>query len=72
MITGVIEAKQGCNIMTLDVPNAFVQTPIPDSKKRIIMKIRGNLVDLLLEICPGVYDNYVVNERKSQHKVVYV
>jgi hypothetical protein len=29
LITGVIEAKQRREIMTLDIPNAFVQTPIP-------------------------------------------
>jgi hypothetical protein len=28
LITGVIEAKQQRDIMTNDVPNAFVQTPI--------------------------------------------
>ena len=29
LITGVIETKQQRDIMTLDIPNAFVQTPIP-------------------------------------------
>jgi hypothetical protein len=39
IITGVIEAKQGHNVMTLDVPNAFVQMPISENKEKIIMKI---------------------------------
>jgi hypothetical protein len=56
--------------MTLDLPNAFVQTPIPQGGNKIIMKIRGSLVDILLEICPGVYDNYVLYEGKQ--KVLYV
>jgi hypothetical protein len=34
IITGVIEAKQGRNFMTPDVPNAFVQMLIPENKKR--------------------------------------
>jgi hypothetical protein len=57
IVTGVIETKQGHNVMTLDVPNAFVQTPISESKEEILMKICGHLVDLLLETCPAVYDN---------------
>jgi hypothetical protein len=49
LITGVIDAKQHRDVMTLDVPNAFVQTPIPKSGEKIIMKIRGSLVDILTE-----------------------
>jgi hypothetical protein len=70
LITGVIDAKQKRDVMTLDVPNAFVQTPIPKSGDKIIMKIRGSLVDILLEICPGVYDEYVIYEGKQ--KILYV
>jgi hypothetical protein len=57
--TGVIGAKQKRDVMTLDIPNAFVQTDI-----------RGQLVDILLELCPGVYDDYVIDEGK--HKILYV
>jgi hypothetical protein len=66
----VLDAKQGRDVMTLDVPNAFVQTPIPQGGDKIIMKIRGSLVDILLEICPGVYDDYVIHEGKDQ--ILYV
>ena len=73
MITGVIEAKQNRDVMTLDVPNAFVQMMIPESQDKIIMKICGDLVDILLEICPGVYDDYVVYEGKfNRSKIIYV
>ena len=55
--------------MTLDVPNAFVQTDIPQGGKRIIMKIRGALVDILMEIDPA-YQSYVRTDR--QGKIIYV
>eukprot|EP00957_Ditylum_brightwellii_P185371 14115004-Ditylum_brightwellii.AAC.1 len=41
LITGVIEAKQQRDIMMLDIPNAFIQTPVPQAGDKIIMKIRG-------------------------------
>jgi len=77
LITGVIEAKQRRDIMTLDIPNAFVQTPIPKGEERIIMKIRGVLVDILCQLAPEEYTSYVIKERKSKllylemHKALY-
>jgi hypothetical protein len=56
--------------MTLDISNAFVQTSILKSGEKIIIKICGRLIDILIEICPGVYDDYVIEEGK--HKVLYV
>jgi hypothetical protein len=70
LITGVLDAKQRRDVMTLDIPNAFMQTPVPKSGEKIIMKIRGRLVDILTEICPGVYNDYVIY--KGKHKVLYV
>jgi hypothetical protein len=70
IMTGVIDAKQKRDVMTLDIPNAFVQTEISLDGDKIIKKIRGQLVDILLELCPGVYDDYVINEGK--HKILYV
>ena len=49
LITGVIEAKQKRDVSTFDVSNTFVQTQIPKQNDKIIMKIRGLLVDILLE-----------------------
>jgi hypothetical protein len=70
LITGVIDSKQNRDVMTLDIPNAFVKTEISLDGDKIIMKIRGQLVDILLELCPGVYDDYVIVEGK--HKILYV
>lgn len=70
LITGVIEAKQWRDIMTLDIPNAFVQTPVPQDGDKIIMKIQGALVNILCAICPEIYEPYVTYEGKQ--KVLYV
>ena len=55
-----------------DVPNVFIQAKMimEDGKERIIMKIMGPLVDVLLEIKRDTYQNYVVYERGE--KVTYV
>jgi hypothetical protein len=50
--------------MVADVPNAFVQTAIESKEKgeRVIMKIRGALVDMLIELDSQKYELYVTNE----------
>ena len=57
--TGVIDAGQERDVMTLDTPNAFLQTDIALDGDNIIINIRGKFVDILIEICPVVYDKYV-------------
>jgi hypothetical protein len=70
LLTAAIDAKQKRDVMTADVPNAFVQTEIDRGGVRIIMKIRGPLVDMLLEIDQTTYQDYVVYENGK--KVLYV
>jgi hypothetical protein len=71
LITALIDAKQKRDVMTADIPNAFVQTDIEPAEKgkRTIMKIRGPLVDMLIEIAPEIYKPYVSYEKG---KVLYV
>jgi hypothetical protein len=70
LITGVINAKERCNVMTADIPNAFVQSNIDDKNQlkgnRIIMKIPGPLVDMLCEIAPEIYEPSVVFEGRDK------
>ena len=49
-ITGVIDENQRMDTATVDSHNAFVQTKTPQNNEKIIIKIRGILVDMLLEI----------------------
>ena len=73
MFICVIDAHEGRDVMCNDVPNAFIQTSLPQPKSgeaRVIMKITGVLVDMLVQLNPEVYGKYVVFE--NGRKVVYV
>jgi hypothetical protein len=71
IITSVIDTKEGWDIMTVDIPNTFVQTGFDSKNKeeRIIMKIRGTLVEMLLEVNYEKYSPFVLNE--GRNKVLY-
>ena len=50
LITSMIDVKQERDVASMEIPNAFVQTKVQQGDERIIMKIRGALVDMLQEI----------------------
>ncbi len=73
MLTAIVDAHEGRDVMSADIPNAFSQTKLPTTKKgdeRVIMKITGVLVDLLVDISPEVYGPYVVTDKHK--RVLYV
>lgn len=71
LITATIDAKENRDVMSADIPNAFVQTDmIQNNNEQVVMKIRGALVDMLLELDPELYGPFVVYE--NGEKVLYV
>jgi hypothetical protein len=73
MLTAIMDAKENRDVMSADIPNAFIQANMPETKngeERVIMKITGMLVDLLVEIDPGRYGPFVVYDKGT--KTIYV
>ena len=64
-----MEAKEERRVITLDIPNAFIQTHVEDKEERIILILEGLAVELLCQIEPA-YIPYVTIERGQ--KVLYL
>jgi hypothetical protein len=74
-LKAMIDAHENRDVMSGDVPNAFIQTTIPNvdkAEQRIIMKITGVLVDCLVDIAPEqqLYGPCIVFE--DGKKVLYL
>ena len=71
-LSAVIDAYEGRDVMTGNVPNAFIQTPIERKvgEEKIVMKITGVLADILVNDVPDVHGGFVVHE--NGRKVPYV
>ena len=72
-MTLTIDAHENRDVMSADVPNAFIQIEMPDIKQgeeRVMMKITGVLVDMLIQLDPQLYGPHVVYEK--ERKVLYV
>ena len=57
-------------MVTLDITNAFVQTPIPESNEKTIMRISVHLAELIIELLPQHYEKYRIREGNT--KIIYV
>ena len=69
-LTFAIDAHEERDVMIADVPNAFVQICMPsellEEDKRIIMKVKGVLVDILYALDPLEYEEYIVFENSEK------
>ena len=73
MLTAMIGSHEQRDTLVADVPNAFIQAQLPNTDKpgeRVIMKITGVLVDLLVMIAPEVYGPYVTFDKNGK-KALY-
>ena len=69
-LMAVVDAKEGWDVMTTDIPNAFIQADMPEDDTPVYMKITGVLVHLLVEMAPEVYSAFVVF--KNGKKFLYI
>ena len=70
ILTSVVDAIENCHTTVIDIPNAFIQTVVEDKKRRVIIRIRGMLVDILIKIAPEVYQSYVTTDRKGNKQIL--
>jgi hypothetical protein len=64
LMSCIIDTEEERDVAVVDIPNAFVQTRVENEKDMVFIKIRGILVDILVEIAPDVYNSYVLKDKK--------
>jgi len=67
-ITATIAAKEGRRVRCYNVPSAFIN---PDVDEDIIIVLKGELTDMMIQIVPAVYRKYVTADRKGT-MILYV
>ena len=70
ILTSLIDAKEKRDKAIIDVPNAFIQTFVKDKGKRVIVRIRGGLVDMLVKIAPETYKPFVTANKKGIKQIL--
>jgi hypothetical protein len=67
MLSCVIDAIEGRDVATCDIPSAFMQS---DMKGKVIMKLEGIMAEVILKIDPKKYSKHVAKENGKD--VIYV
>jgi hypothetical protein len=72
MLTCIIDAVEDRDIAVVDILNAFAQTVVSeeDAEHRVIVCIRGPLVEILVSIAPDVYGPYVSTNKSGQKVLI--
>jgi hypothetical protein len=65
LLSSIVDASEGRDVAVIDIPNAFIQTRIEDEEDMAIIKIRGILVNMLVEIAPEFYKPFVTTDKKG-------
>ena len=85
ILTAFIDTYEQRDVMTADVPNAFIQAELPrgtendknnkdtkDDNDRVMMKITGMLVGVLVQLDPNTYSKHVVYNNGKKTLYVWV
>jgi hypothetical protein len=70
LLSCIIDAKEGMDVAVIYIPNAFIQMRVEDEGDMAIIKIRGVLVDILVQIAPDVYKSYVTTDKKGTKQLL--
>jgi hypothetical protein len=70
LLTCIVDAEEHRDVAVIDIPNAFIQTRIENEKDMVFIKIRGVLVDMLVDIAPDVYKLYVSTDKKGTKQLL--
>jgi hypothetical protein len=67
-ITASIAAKEKRMVRCHNVPSAFVNT---DMDKDVLMVLKGELAEMMVQIAPQIYQKYITMDKKGT-KILYV
>jgi Reverse transcriptase (RNA-dependent DNA polymerase) len=65
LLTCIVDAEEGRDVAVIDIPNAFIQTRVKNKKDRVIIRVRGVLADMLVDIAPKQYGGYLTKDKKG-------
>ena len=63
MLTCMIDAFEGRDVATVDIPGAFLQTKMPKDEPDVHVVLDGRMAELLAKISPETYQEYVHHRR---------
>ncbi len=70
LLTFLVDVQEIHDITIVDIPNAFIQTVMENNEDKVIMRIRGHMVDVLVKVAPRVYGPYVLSNKQGRKQLL--
>jgi hypothetical protein len=70
LLTSLVNAQENHDVAIADIPNTFIQTVVKDNKDKVVMRIRGHMVDVLVKVAPKVYSPYVSTDKQGRKQLL--
>jgi hypothetical protein len=70
LLTSLVDAQENCDISIVDILNAFIQTVVEDNEDKVVMRIRGHMVDVLVKVAPRVYGPHVLTNKQGRKQLL--
>jgi hypothetical protein len=70
LLTSLVDAQENRDVAIVDIPNAFIQTVVENDEDKVVMRIRGHMVDVLVKVAPRVYGPYVSTNKQGRKQLL--
>jgi hypothetical protein len=62
--------QENRDVAIVDIPNAFMQMVVENNEDKVVMRIRGHMVDVLVKVAPRVYGPYVSINKEGRKQLL--
>ena len=70
LLSCIINAKEGRDVAIIEIPNTFMQTVIKNEKDKFIMRMHGEVVDILCKLSPETYKPFVTMDKRGNRQIL--
>jgi hypothetical protein len=70
LLTSLVDAQENCDVAIVDISNAFIQTVVENDEDKVIIRIRGHMLDVLVKVAPRVYGPYVLTNKQGRKQLL--
>ncbi len=70
LLTSLVDVQENRDVAIVDIPNVFIQMVVEKDDDKVVMRIRGHMVDVLVKVAPRVYGPYVSTDKQGRKRLL--
>jgi hypothetical protein len=70
LLTSLVDVQENRDVAIMDIPNVFIQMVVENDEEKVVMRIRGHIVDVLVKVAPRVYGPYVSTDKQGRKQLL--